>query len=400
MKKANKKLLIFTLIVYVISSVVSFGAFSYFSDDQISLGRIVDENGFEDEETRLGALLNIDPNEPKDQVCPLNGKYFTKTEKEAWEQRRPLAVMIENSPDARPQSGLSDADMVFEIMAEGGVTRFMAMFYCGAQRYDTTIAPVRSSRTYFVNYASGFNFPLYVNVGGSNLPGPTDSLGQIQQYGWGLQNNISQFSVGYPTFVRNANRLGRPVATEHTMETTSEKLWGVAEGRKWTNIAPVRTLGGQRVGGDDWKDGYTVWQYQDEPKSVGDVDKIVYDFWNGYSQYTSEWNYDSETNSYARVMGGEPHVDQNTGDQIKANNVIVLFTVERGPLNELKHMLYTTEGTGNALIFRNGEVVRASWSKPTRTSELTFTDRNGGPIEFARGLTWISVLRNGADVDF
>jgi len=102
-------------------------------------------------------LLNISAQEPRNQQCPINGQLFTVTEKAAWEKRRPLAVMIENSPDARPQSGLTHADLVFEALAEGGVTRFMGIFYCDVQAEDTTLAPIRSARTYFVDWASGFN---------------------------------------------------------------------------------------------------------------------------------------------------------------------------------------------------------------------------------------------------
>src|SRR3989344_4698891 len=71
-----------------------------------------------------------DPNDPKTESCPLNGVKRTKKARDFWERRRPLAVMIENHTEARPQSGLSSADVVYEAIAEGGITRFMALFYC------------------------------------------------------------------------------------------------------------------------------------------------------------------------------------------------------------------------------------------------------------------------------
>lgn len=404
----NKKILLFTLGIYILSSVMSYGVFSYFASTSGVIQSILTSDGskpttddlVEAEQTKLSQILSIDPSEPKDQACPLNGKYFTKTEQQAWAKRRPLAVMIENSPDSRPHSGLSDADIVFEAMAEGGVTRFMGMFYCGVQKYDTVIAPVRSARTYFVDWASGFNYPLYTHVGGANLPGPTNALGQIGEYGWNLENDLNQFSIGYPTFVRNANRVGRAVATEHTMETTSEALWEVAEERGWTNIAPERKYGRTTIGGDDWNETYQGWSFQDEVPQIGSTTKIQYEFWNGWSEYGVSWEYDADTNSYMRELAGQPHMDLNNDKQIAASNVIVLLTTEKGPLNELKHMLYTTTGTGNAIIFKNGDVVKATWSKPERESELTFTDRKGNPIEFARGLTWISVVDTATEVTY
>lgn len=403
----NKQILLFTLGLYIASSVLSYAAFSFFSgtgfiqDILVSDGnkKTTDELVAE-EQTKLALLLEIDPSAPKDQECPLNGKLYTQAEQQAWAKRRPLAVMIENSPDARPQSGLANADIVFEALAEGGVTRFMGLFYCDVQKYDTTIAPVRSARTYFVDWASGFNYPLYTHVGGANLPGPADALGQIAEYGWNLQNDLNQFSIGYPTFVRNASRTGKDVATEHTMETTTEGLWEVAADRDWTNIAPKRVLGRKTVGGDDWNDGYKGWSYQDTAPTAGTTTTISYEFWDGWSDYGVEWNYVPETNTYKRNMAGQPHIDLNTDKQIEASNVIVLLTTEKGPIDELKHMLYTTTGTGNALIFMNGEEVKATWSKATRESELTFSDRKGEAIKFARGLTWISVVDTDTEVTY
>lgn len=401
----NKKAVISVVALYFLSALVSFGAFAFLASPSSTalLGGVQESDTMidEDVETALGALLEIDPKEPKDQVCPLNGKMYTKTEKAAWEQRRPLAVMIENHPDARPQAGLGNADVVFEAMAEGGVTRFMGVFYCDAQRYDITLAPVRSARTYFIDWASGFNFPLYVHVGGANLPGPTDALGQLGEYGWNLENDLNQFSIGFPTFYRNANRLGRSVATEHTMESSTEKLWTyAAEERDWTNIAPARKIGRISYKDEDWKDGFTPWTFQDAAPADGTTTKISYEFWDGFAQFGVAWDYNAEKKTYLRTMAGQPHMDQNTDKQIEAANVIILFATEKGPINELKHMLYTTTGTGKATVFKNGEAISARWSKKTRESELTFTDNKGNDLELARGLTWISVVDTETEITY
>lgn len=393
----SKKVLFTSLIVYVLCVVGTYGVLGYTSASQLpgTTTPTQDQNAQDpaaDDQTALGLLLEIDPAEPKDQPCPLNGKLYTMTEKNAWEQRRPLAVMIENTPDARPQSGISDADIVFEAVAEYGITRYMGIFYCEVQTADTTLAPVRSARTYFIDWASGFNYPLYTHVGGANIPGKTDALGQLNQYGWAGQNNLNQFSIGYPTFVRNANRIGREVATEHTMETSTEKLWAVATKRKWTNMSPDIKVGGKTIAGTDWKDGYESWSFEESATPGTASQTISYDFWKGDENYAVKWIYDAQTSSYSRELGGAKHVDLNDDSQVKASNVVVLFTKEEGPINELKHMLYQTTGTGKVLIFKNGEAVEASWSKKTREAELEFLDKAGKPIEMARGLTWISVL--------
>lgn len=382
--------------LYVISALISFTAFSYLSPSAGGTTTTSEQGG---DGSELGSLLQIDPSEPKDQVCPLNGKMYTQTEKTAWEKKRPLAVMIENSPDARPQSGLSDADIVFEALAEGGVTRFMAMFYCGVQVNDTVLAPVRSARTYYIDWASGFNYPLYVHVGGANLPGPTDALGQLNSYGWALENDLNQFSIGYPTFVRNENRLEKRVATEHTMETTTEKLWEVGAEREWTNLSPKRTIGKKSVGGDDWKDGYTPWEFQDGSAGKGTTNAISYEFWDGFADYGVSWAYDSATNGYKRSMAGAPHLDLNNNEQIAVSNVVLLMTEEE-VVNELKHMLYETTGTGDVMIFQNGEMIEGTWSKKSREAELEFLDAKGSPIKMVRGPVWISVLDSSTKITY
>src|SRR3989344_1737013 len=74
--------------------------------------------------------ITEEPDEPKTEECPLNGSMRTKKAKDNWVTRRPLAVVIENHTEARPQSGLSSADIIYEAVAEGGITRFMGVFYC------------------------------------------------------------------------------------------------------------------------------------------------------------------------------------------------------------------------------------------------------------------------------
>ncbi len=399
----TKKTLLLLLILYVASALVSYGGVSLWSKraSQVAMEQVTQTGSEgEGETSALTSLLTINPGEPKDQVCPLNGKMYTATEKAAWEKKRPLAVMIENTPDARPQSGLSSADLVFEAVAEGGVTRFMAFFYCGVQAYDTTLAPIRSARTYYVNLASGFNRPLYVHVGGANIDGPTNALGQLREYGWTQQNDMDQFSIGYPTFVRDYNRIaGKEIATEHTMVTTTEKLWAVATKRGWTNLSPsLKGKGGKVIPGTDWKEGYTGWTFEDG-SAKGQAQTISYDFWSGYSDYAVEWTYDPNTNTYLRKHGGEVHTDLNNDKQIAANNVIVMLTTEKGPLNEKKHMMYEVIGTGDALIFKNGEVIKATWSKKDRESELQFTEK-GKPVVLDRGLTWVSVVGKTTEVKY
>ncbi len=353
---------------------------------------------------------HLDPDAPRTEPCPLNGQLFTSAERQLWETRRPLFVMIENHPESRPQSGLSSADIIYEAVAEGGITRFGAVYYCRVAAQDTILGPVRSARTYFINWASEYNYPLYVHVGGANCS-PADpnnpdrtcksdkrvqALEQLDQYGWvGPQgNDFNQFSIGYPTFWRDYERLGRTVATEHTMYTSTEKLYAYAKDKRgWTNLSPS---------GQNWQDDFVLWQFKDDasPQDRGQVQKISFQFWQGYQDFATTWQYDAQNNQYLRFQGGEEHKDRNNSHQLTAKVVIVQFLKEEGPVDSLKHMFYHNIGQGKALIFQDGQVIQATWSKPSRQARTVFRDSSGQTIKFNRGLIFIEGLPAGNQVDY
>lgn len=342
-----------------------------------------------------GSLLQIDSSMARTEACPLNGEKYTTVEKQAWQQRRPLAVMIENSQDARPQSGLSKADIVFELVAEGGITRFMAMYYCDAQKDDVLLAPIRSARTYYINLASGFNRPMYVHVGGANDDSTpeTHALNQIESYGWAQNNDINQFSVGYPTFIRDYNRIpGKEIATEHTMTTTTEKLWAVAKKRGWTNMSPDTVVKKTTVPGTDWAEGYTGWDFAEMTPSSSEQ-TVSYDFW-GTPGFEVSWKYDKDSNAYIRSNGKVVQKDLNSDAPLAFRNVVVMFAKERGPLNEVKHMMYDVIGKGEGILFSGGSATPITWEKKTRESELTFSK----PLQ--PGKVWVSVIKIGNKVTY
>lgn len=355
----------------------------------------------------VGGGLNIDPSEPKVAECPMNGMMYTKTEQKVWESRRPLYVMIENTTDARPQSGLSSADVVYEAVAEGGITRFGTVMYCGIAKEDTIVGPVRSARTYFVNLASEYNFPLYTHVGGANCSsadgGKTctthksvQALEQLNDYGWGGSkgNDLNQFSIGFPTFWRDYERLGRTVATEHTMYSSSEKLYKYASGtRGWTNKSPK---------GDEWEKGFVPWKFKDEAKDSerGDMASISFGFWDRYKDFEVVWKYDKPTNTYIRENGGSAHKDRNNDKTLTAKTVVVQFTKENGPLDDHKHMLYDVIGTGDAIFFQDGTAVKGTWAKKDRVSRTVFKDAKGKEVSFNRGTIWVEVLPKGNTVTY
>ncbi|HOZ03359.1 MAG TPA: DUF3048 C-terminal domain-containing protein, partial [Candidatus Woesebacteria bacterium] len=142
----------------------------------------------------------------------------------------------------------------------------------------------------------------------------------------------------------------------------------------------------------DWLEGFEPPTFADDPADSGTTTSISYDFWSGYDQFAVAWNYDAASRTYLRNTAGSAQIDLNNQEQVAAKTVVVLLTDEKGPIDELKHMLYRTTGTGEALIFSNGNFESVTWSKKTREDELRFIAKGGKEYAFARGPIWISVL--------
>ncbi|MFH0937116.1 MAG: DUF3048 domain-containing protein [Candidatus Daviesbacteria bacterium] len=333
--------------------------------------------------------VDEDPGEPKTESCPLNGRMHTKKAYESWITRRPLAIMIENHTEARPQSGLSSADIIYEAVAEGGITRFMAIYYCNLK--DVQIGPVRSARTYYLDWLSEYN-ALYAHVGGANTPGPADALSQIIKYGI---YDLNQFSIGFPTFWRDYQRLGHSVATEHTMYSTTQKLWEVGAKRGWLAADEK---------GIKWNANFTPWKFKDDSPAVSaTANKIDVNFWQNYGDYSVTWNFDATCNCYKRNHGGSVHTDLNNKEQLSAKNIVVQFQKESNANDGYEnnvHLLYKTAGEGKALIFQDGQAIEGKWMKASRTARSKYVDSKGKEISFNKGTIWIQTVPEGSKVSY
>ena len=394
------KYIIGALVLYLVSTGVSYAAFTASGMSSGSVNMSPEDEGSKEEK------IVEDPGLPKTEVCPLNGKLHTEPDRAAWETRRPLLVMLENSAEARPHSGLSKADIVYEAVAEGGISRFMGVFYCGVGE-NTELAPVRSARTYFLDWASEYSpNPLYAHVGGANCSrdegtGQCTShpkamaLEQIQQYGWGgsTGNDLNQFALSFPICYRNPDRLTTPVATEHQMVCQTDKLFEKAADRGWTNVDED---------GISWDEDYVPWTIKEDAPADqrGSVSTIDMFFWPGYEDYDVTWDYNAETNEYLRKTGGKEHKDLEADKQLVAKNIVVQFVVETETGDIHKHLLYGTIGTGDALIFQDGTVIEGTWAKKTRLARTIFSDSDGNEIEFNPGVIWIEAIPAGNEVSY
>ena len=251
-----------TTIILIILVVLGAGAVAYF-------------RYFKDE----GILENIIPGGGTQVVNKLDG---TKTDA-TLAKRHPLAVIIENYTDARPQVGLDKASIIYEAISEGGITRFMAIF---GPRDAVKIGPVRSARTYFVDWAAEFDAFL-AHVGG-NL----DALDKIK-----TDNilDLDQFGLGDKAYWREP---AAGIAIEHTMFTDTKKLYAAAKAKGWPASGDFEALSFKEA---------------DATKAAASQ-RISIDF--SEPQYRVVWDFDKETNTYLRTLGGYAHRDRTTGERL------------------------------------------------------------------------------------
>jgi len=390
--KTNKlvTLGIIGLSIYLISTGLSFAVFTFLTPNKSSPPTNTSTNT----STSKGGFV-VDPALPKTEVCPINGVKYTKAEKDLWDSHRPLAVMIENHEESRPQSGLSSADVVYESVAEGGITRFMGVFYCNVAN-PVALAPVRSARIYFLPWVLEYD-ALYNHVGGAGLCNdPTvdsraKALCRIDE--WKIKD-MDQFGISFPTCYRNYDRLDHTVATEHTMVCFTDKLFKLAAEREWTNVDAK---------GVSWDKNFRPWTFKDEAGAMqrGSTTKISFVAWKGYEDnYGVVWDYDAGSNSYKRSNGGAPHLDLETKSQLTAKTVAVLFAKETGPVDDHMHLLYDNIGTGDGLVFQDGKVTEAIWKKADKSSRTVFYTKDGKEIQFNRGQIWIEMLPKGTTVTY
>ena len=377
--------------IYLLVTGISLAIFSFIKKDDTTT---VNPDG--------SSKSRVDLSKPKTETCPINGLKYTKEEKDIWEKRRPITAMIENHVDSRPQSGLSKADVIYEAVAEGGITRFLGIFYCGVSAEEVNIAPVRSARVYFIDYAAEYaDKPIFMHVGGANnYSGSGDTTKEVralellETLGWKVPKGNdfdTTYDAGFPIFWRNYERLGKEVATEHTMMASIDAAFAEAE---------KRGFGAKNEKGKAWDSKFVMWNFVDDKAETPTASEISFKFWDNKGDYDVTWKYDSTDNKYLRFNAGKEHIDLENKQQLAAKNVVILFAKEKGPVDRNFHMFYTTTGEGEALVFQNGIVVKGSWEKISRDARTKFFDAKGKEISFVRGQTWIEIVPAGNEIAY
>ena len=262
--------------------------------------------------------------------------------------------MIENSPDARPQSGLKNSDVVFEAIAEGGITRFMVLYQ---QSKPQLVGPVRSVRIYDLDWLQPFDASL-AHVGGSAA-----ALSEVRDGSW---RDLDQFFNG-SYYWRSTDR-----AAPHNVYTSFANLDKLNAAKGYTSST---------VAGFDRKDSTAA-----KTPTATNIDVTI-----SSALYNSSYAYNATTNTYDRSQAGAPHLDREDG-QISPRVVVVMKVQEQTILQDGYREDITTVGTGQAYIFQDGTEQTVTWHKDSTASQIYFTDANGARVALARGQTWIAAV--------
>ncbi len=284
----------------------------------------------------------------------LNGERVTN---EAAKTAPVTAVMIENSPEARPQSGLKKAGVVYEAVAEAGITRFMA-FYQGEK--PKLLGPVRSLRMHFMSWGAPYQAGI-AHVGGSR-----NALNTVRS---GNYRDLDQFfNSGY--YWRSNDRYA-----PHNMYTSGEKLDQLNKSKKYT------------------KSEFESFKRKDgKPVAKPNAKSIKINF--SGPLFNTSYNYDAKSNTYIRSLAGAAHKDRELG-QITPYVVVALEVRATARPGAPRFQDLVTTGQGKAYIFQDGTVIKATWKKSSLNDALRLVDSKGQDIELNRGQTWISAITPG-----
>ena len=278
-------------------------------------------------------------------------------------------IMIENSTDARPQSGLNAAGVVYEAIAEGGITRFMAIY---KDELPAWVGPIRSARQTFVQLARPYNCG-YVHVGGA-----TNAVNTLNSSGY--RNLDGGWVEGQYVFRTDDRYAPHNVYTDasHLKEWSDNKGWRESKFTGFKRIKPDTLI-------------------EPTERNATTITVIM----AGDDSYNVRWTYNVGTNKYSRAhIAGGAHMDRaknNQQSQITTDVVITMktSTVSR-PQAKTGFYDHVVTGSGEAYVFQNGTVQKATWRRANDTDELKFFSDNNTEIELNRGHTWISIYNNTA----
>ncbi|RCX18409.1 DUF3048 family protein [Anaerobacterium chartisolvens] len=281
------------------------------------------------------------------------------------EGKRPYAVMIDNEGSKPlPQGGIKKAQIVYEMIAEGGVTRLMPIFW---NADGELIGPVRSSRHYFLDYVMEHD-AIYVHFGWSPL----------------AKSDISKLKIN------NINGVGKG----------GEAFWDLTKDKNnWQDSYTSAKNLDECVGRLKYPvstDKKLIFSYNAsdvEPGTGEKAEKIKIKYSGGY---VCSYEYDSSSKKYSRFRQGKPHMERADNTQLTAKNIIIQYVAnkrisgDREDRQELSNI-----GSGRGLFISCGKMMEITWSKKSRSSKTEYMDMEGKPVLLNPGQTWIQIVPKG-----
>jgi hypothetical protein len=290
---------------------------------------------------------------------PLTG---VKVKDEAATKQLVTALMMENSPDARPQSGIKESGVVYEAIAEGGITRFLLLYQ---ESKPKLIGPVRSLRMYYLDWATPYDASI-AHIGGS-----AKALKTVRN---GSYKDIDQF-FNAGAYWRVSDRYA-----PHNVYTDFKHLDKLNRSKGFTSS-----------NFDSFPRG------DGEPAKKPNATRINVSI--SSDTYNSSYRYNKKNNNYTRSQGGATHKDREKGS-ITPKVVIVIKVSMQTVMEDGYREQIKTSDTGQAYVFQNGTVQKGTWKKTSRKAQIQFLDKNGKQIELNRGQTWITALPKDRSVSW
>ncbi|MCQ2546655.1 MAG: DUF3048 domain-containing protein [Clostridia bacterium] len=374
-RKSNKKLVVACIVALLVVLGVGMGAFALTG---CSGG---------DEETAV---------EPEVIINPITGE-----EMPDGLPARPVQVSIPNAPDgAVPQSNISYADIIYEIPAEGQITRLQAIFY---SQFPDKVGPVRSVRYYFVDLAQEYK-SYYVGYGWGRLArGYMNGAGIPHINGMqdtALFTRVSDKAAPNNAYIDWSNIEAR----DGYNDQQTIKAWKFRDDEWKAEVKEAKALIEEKGDSDDPEDIEAV----EKAKAFVNHDKATSISVQGKDPRNnrSACSYDEEKGVYTRTWFGDPYVDKETGEQLEFQNILVQKVYSEplldsnGMADHKGRLKLKLNGSGEAYLFTNGEVIKGTWSKKKAGSRTIFKDESGKQFRFTKGKTWVYVVDGNMDFSY
>ncbi|SCX93756.1 DUF3048 domain-containing protein [Alkaliphilus peptidifermentans] len=285
---------------------------------------------------------------------PLSGLYFPDEKV----QRRPLAIVFDNHGQARPQAGLIDAEIAYEFLAEGDITRYLGIFLANEPE---TIGGIRSARSYLIERALEFD-AMFVHVGGS-----PQAFKDLDTY---KVNNINAMNRGSDVFWRKNHKVA-----PHNMYSSHDALRKAAENSKYRSEMEAE-----------------AWSFHEDIEEIeGEIASEIQIYYS--RPYQPSFKFNEEEKIYYRYYNGQPHVDEITNEQLTATNIIIQ-TVNAKVVDKELRLQMDTIGEGKGLYITNGKVINITWKKESYKGQTKFFDMDGNELIMNPGKTWIQIIKN------